>query len=85
MTSQPKIYFHWNAWEDYIYWRSNDNEIFSQINLIIQNISSKLSVSIQQPLAKELRGFFSRRICGEHKLVYTFKNNDLIIASCRCL
>lgn len=34
-------------------------------------------------LKGELQGYWSRRIDGEHRLVYKIQKNDLFIASCR--
>ena len=36
-----------------------------------------------EALKGDLRGYWSRRITSEHRLVYTFKNDRLYIASCR--
>ncbi|MCL4540458.1 MAG: Txe/YoeB family addiction module toxin, partial [Bacteroidetes bacterium] len=36
-----------------------------------------------EPLRFDLSGFWSRRITGEHRLVYKFTDNEVLIFSCR--
>ena len=36
-----------------------------------------------EPLKGNLSGWWSRRIDGEHRIVYREKDGDIIIASCR--
>jgi toxin YoeB len=36
-----------------------------------------------EPLKHDLQGFRSRRIDKEHRLVYSFKEGELLIVACR--
>nr|WP_317129028.1 Txe/YoeB family addiction module toxin [Mangrovivirga cuniculi] len=36
-----------------------------------------------EPLKHDLQGFWSRRIDGEHRLVYSFEAETLTIVACR--
>lgn len=36
-----------------------------------------------EPLKHELAGYWSRRINGEHRLVYKVSENSVLIASCK--
>lgn len=36
-----------------------------------------------EALKGDLKGYWSRRIDSEHRLVYKFENNSLFIAACR--
>jgi len=36
-----------------------------------------------EPLKYDLKGFWSRRIDREHRLVYRFENKEILIYSCR--
>jgi len=35
-----------------------------------------------EPLKHELKGFWSRRIDKEHRLVYAFSEDELVIVAC---
>lgn len=60
------------AWEDYRYWQENDEEILSKINTLIKDISRNPfnGLGKPEPLRGNLSGYWSRRISGEHRLVY---------------
>ena len=77
------------AWEDYQYWRGADEKVFASINALI-NDASKTSfkgLGKPEPLKYDLKGWWSRRITGEHRLVYRVsgkgKDQKLEIAQCR--
>ena len=79
------INWHITAWEDYIYWQKNDRRILKRINVLIKDILRNPfdGIGKPEPLKYEWSGFWSRRINDEHRLVYTIKNKNLIIAQCR--
>ncbi len=74
-----------NAWEDYLYWQSQDKKTLKRINALIKDIMRNPFSGLGEPeaLKHSWSGYFSRRIDREHRLVYTFKNDKLIIAQCR--
>ena len=77
------------AWEDYQYWRANDQKIFNAINVLINDVrqSPFKGLGKPEPLKFGLKGWWSRRITGEHRLVYraSGKGGDqrLEVAQCR--
>lgn len=74
-----------NAWEDYLYWQSNDKRIMKKINGLIKEIDRTpfTGTGKPEPLKYLFEGFWSRRIDRVHQLVYQINNHDLIIAQCR--
>ncbi|MDJ0744957.1 MAG: Txe/YoeB family addiction module toxin [Xenococcaceae cyanobacterium MO_167.B27] len=73
------------AWQDYIYWQSQDKKTLKRINRLIQDTLSHPFEGIgkPEPLTENLSGFWSRRIDQTHRLVYAIDENYLTIISCR--
>ena len=73
------------AWEDYIYWQNTDKNILKRINCLIKDISRHPFEGIgdPEPLKYNWSGYWSRRINREHRLVYKFIDDELLIAQCR--
>ena len=73
------------AWDDYIFWLENDKKMLRKINNLIKDIKRNPFEGLGKPeiLKHELKGYWSRRIDHEHRLVYRVLENDIIIASCR--
>lgn len=61
-----------DAWEDYLYWQSQDKKNLKKINKLLKDISRNPFEGIgkPEPLKENLTGFWSRRIDEEHRLVY---------------
>jgi len=74
-----------HAWEDYLYWQTQDKKILKRINQLIKDIDRNGydGISKPEPLKYELQGFWSRRIDDEHRLVYRIEDNKIEILSCR--
>lgn len=79
------IIFSENAWEDYISWLNEDKKMLKKINELAKDIQRHPFKGIGKPesLRFDLKGFWSRRIEREHRLVYQVINNALLIYSCR--
>jgi len=77
--------FSETAWEDYLYWQSNDKKILKRINLLIKDISRSPYEGIgdPEPLKYNWSGYYSRRITLEHRIVYRVVENEIRIAQCR--
>ena len=74
------------AWEDYLYWQTQDKKTLKRINQLIQDIERNGSlVGIVEPeaLKKNLQGYYSRRINGKDRLVYKVNGNQIYISQCR--
>ena len=80
-----KITWTKTAWEDYIFWQTTDKNKFKRINELIKNTLRDpfKGIGNPEPLKHDLQGYWSRRIDGEHRLVYSFDNNTLLIITCR--
>lgn len=61
-----------NAWEDYLYWQANDTATLQKIHDLIKEIKREpfKGTGKPEPLKGNLAGHWSRRITGEHRLVY---------------
>lgn len=79
------IFWDKSAWEDYLYWQENDKKVLHKINSLIKECQRAPfeGTGKPEPLRHNLSGFWSRRITGEHRLVYKAENNILYIAQCR--
>jgi len=80
-----KISWTPTAWKDYLYWQTTDKKKLKRINELIKNTLRDPfnGIGNPEPLKHDLQGFWSRRIDGEHRFVYSFENNELIIIGCR--
>lgn len=74
-----------SAWEDYLYWQKTDKKMLNKVNELIKSCERTPFEGIgkPEPLRDNLKGYWSRRIDKEHRLVYKFENETLIIAQCR--
>ncbi len=79
------ICFRDRAWQDYLYWQETDKKILKRINVLIKDIQREPFAGLGKPeqLKHQFTCFWSRRITEEHRLVYTFSNDELIIVQCR--
>lgn len=79
-----KVWFD-EAWEDYLYWQTQDKKTLKRINLILLDIDRNgySGIGNPEPLKGELSGFWSRRIDGMNRLVYRLKDGVAEILSCK--
>jgi toxin YoeB len=79
--------WHDEAWDDYLYWQTQDKKTFKRINQLIKDIDSTpfSGIGKPEPLKHEYQGYWSRRIDEKNRLVYRIENNMIIIAQCRTL
>lgn len=80
-----KLCWHQSAWEDYLYWQRTDKKMLLKINELIQAIDRQpfAGVGKPEPLKHALKGFWSRRINKEHRIVYCVKDKTVTVISCR--
>lgn len=74
-----------SAWEDYLWWQTQDRKVLKRINALIRDIDRNGNEELgkPEPLKHGLSGYWSRRITDEHRLVYKIVNDEIRIASCR--
>ena len=70
-----KYVFVDESWEDYLYWQKTDKKILSKINNLLKEISRDpfSGTGKPEPLKYRYKGFWSRRIDAEHRLIYQVK------------
>jgi toxin YoeB len=78
------------AREDFEYWIDNDDEAANKIRGLLKEITRTPFHGMGKPeaLKHNLKGFWSRRITGEHRLVYKIsgtkgKDQQCAIVQCR--
>ena len=73
------------AWEDYVYWQETDKNVVKKINKLLKEIERIpfSGIGKPEPLKYEFSGFWSRRITGEHRLIYSVTGDTVNIAACR--
>ncbi len=78
------IEFTKNGWEDFEYWIDNDKENVIKIKELIQSIIQNpfKGLGKPEPLKHGLKGFWSRRITQEHRLVYKVSGKKGISQKC---
>lgn len=80
-----QILWEESAWEDYLYWQTQDKKTLKRINALIKDIQRSTFEGIGKPeaLKENLSGYWSRRIDETNRIVYCEKNGAIVIASCR--
>ena len=84
-----KVLFTGEGWDDYLYWSRTAPQTHSRINDLIENVrrTPLNGLGKPEPLKGDLAGFWSRRITGEHRLVYAVEGKGadqrIIIVQCR--
>ena len=74
------------AWEDYLYWQTQDKKTLKRINALIQDIArGGVLEGLGKPeaLTGDLRGEYSRRIDERNRLVYHMEDGRIYLAACR--
>lgn len=73
------------AWDDYLYWQTQDKKTLKRINELIKSIECNgISSGIGKPEPLRYRKGWSRRIDEKNRLVYDIdKDGNILIASCR--
>lgn len=84
-----RVHFTATAWGDYQYWLQTDPGVLAKINALIEDCRRNpfKGLGKPEPLKRELSGFSSRRITGEHRLVYRVEDKGemqhLEVLACR--
>ncbi len=82
-----KLVWTIDAWDDYLYWQTQDRKTLKRINLLIKDIlrGDEGNGGLGKPelLKGDLAGFASRRIDQEHRLVYRVTADAVEIVACR--
>lgn len=72
------------AWDEYLYWDSQDKKTKKKINALIKDIQRNGAMNgIGKPEPLKYRPGYSRRIDEANRLIYDVKDGDIRIASCK--
>jgi toxin YoeB len=84
-----RIIFADPAWEDYLHWVDQDRNVLDRLNALIKECRRTpfQGIGKPEPLKGDLKGWWSRRITVEDRLVYRVTGagdaKRLEIAQCR--
>jgi toxin YoeB len=80
-----KIVFERSAFEDFTAWATTDRNIYRRIVALILDILREPFAGLgkPEPLRHELKGYWSRRIDSEHRLVYKVEQDAVTIIACK--
>jgi toxin YoeB len=64
--------FDLKGWSEYLGWQQADAKVLQRINVLIEECRRHpfTGTGRPEPLRQNLTGWWSRRITGEHRLVY---------------
>ena len=67
-----KISFSVEGWEDYQHWINNDSKILTRLNKLIEECRRTpfKGTGKPEPMRESLKGWWSRRITAEDRMVY---------------
>ena len=73
------------AWEDYVWWQTQDKKTLRRINKLIKEIDRNPFEGLgkPEPLKFDLSGLWSRRIDQTNRLVYEVTDDTVLFHSCR--
>jgi toxin YoeB len=73
------------AWNDYLFWQTEDKKTLKRINELIKDIERNgLSDGIGKPEPLKHRKVWSRRIDHTNRLLYNFdEDKNLLIIACK--
>ena len=79
------ITFTPSAFEQLNYWATKDKKIYQKTIVLINDVLRQPFNGLGKPeaLKHDLKGYWSRRITDEHRLVYKVTDTEIIILSCR--
>ena len=79
------VAFHELAFDQYNEWALADKKVFERLRRLISETAKTPFAGIgkPEPLKGDLKGYWSRRITDEHRLVYKATDEQLIIIACK--
>ncbi len=72
-----------DAWDDYLYWQTQDKKTLKKINTLIQDIERNGTKGLGKAEKLKYSPGYSRRIDEGNRLVFDIRDGKLYIASCR--
>lgn len=80
-----KIIFTEKAFEEYLYWQSQDKKTLKKINALLKDIGRGPFEGLGKPegLKGNLSGYWSRRIDEANRLVYRITDGEIEVYQCK--
>ena len=80
-----KLTFSEKAFEEYIYWQTQDKKTLKRINTLLKEIARDPfdGIGKPEPLRGDLSGLWSRRIDEVNRLVYRVTDEQIEIYQCK--
>jgi toxin YoeB len=71
------------SYEELVDWAEKERDVFDRINRLIKDISRSpfKGLGKPEPLRHQLKGYWSRRITDEHRLIYKLEDDIIQIIS----
>ena len=68
------------AWEEYLFWQTQDKKTLKKINRLLQDIDRNGYNCTGKPeqLSKDLSGYWSVRIDDKNRIVFRIVNGDML-------
>lgn len=71
------------AWEEYLYWQTQDKKTLKRINKLIQDIERNGTQGIGKVEPLKYQKGYSRRIDEQNRLIFDIEDGSLYIVSCK--
>lgn len=79
-----KLKWDEEAWNDYLYWQTQDKKTLKRINMLLNDAMRNPFEGIGKPEPlKHRAGYWSRRIDEKNRVIYKVEGDSLIIAAVR--
>lgn len=80
-----RIMWFEDAWNDYLYWQSQDKKTLRKVNTLLKDIQRNPfnGIGEPEPLRSTFSGWWSRRIDDKNRIVYKIEDAQVIIAQCK--
>jgi len=80
-----RLSWYSDAWEDYLYWQTQDKKTLRKINELIKDIARNgyMGIGKPEPLKEDMAGWWSRRINDADRLIYRIDGDSCLILQCK--
>ena len=76
--------WHDEAWEEYLYWQTQDKKTLKRINKLLQDIERNgyNGIAKPEPLKHDLSGWWSVEIDEKNRIVFRVKDGNIELWQC---
>ena len=80
-----KIFWHERAWEEYLYWQTQDKKTLKKINNLLKDIERNgyNCTGKPEPLTGNRTGFYSVRIDKQNRMIFRIENEVIEVVQCK--